>query len=107
VLLRASGWMVDQRDRVIETIVAETGQDLRGRAHRRGSTTRASAFGFWAKNARSSSADERIKTTSPSSRAQARRRQQPLGLIGVIGPWNYPLTNSFGDCIPRSPPATR
>ena len=27
-------------------------------------------------------------------------RYQPLGLIGVIGPWNYPLTNSFGDCIP-------
>src|SRR5207244_931217 len=23
-----------------------------------------------------------------------------LRLIGVIGPWNYPLTNSFGDCIP-------
>ena len=27
-------------------------------------------------------------------------RFRPLGLIGVIGPWNYPLTNSFGDCIP-------
>jgi acyl-CoA reductase-like NAD-dependent aldehyde dehydrogenase len=23
-----------------------------------------------------------------------------MGLVGVIGPWNYPLTNSFGDCIP-------
>ncbi|MCW3017651.1 MAG: aldehyde dehydrogenase family protein, partial [Solirubrobacterales bacterium] len=22
------------------------------------------------------------------------------GLVGVIGPWNYPLTNSFGDAIP-------
>ena len=27
-------------------------------------------------------------------------RYQPLGVVGVIGPWNYPLTNSFGDCIP-------
>jgi acyl-CoA reductase-like NAD-dependent aldehyde dehydrogenase len=23
-----------------------------------------------------------------------------VGVVGVIGPWNYPLTNSFGDCIP-------
>ena len=27
-------------------------------------------------------------------------RYRPLGLVGVIGPWNYPLTNSFGDAIP-------
>jgi len=27
-------------------------------------------------------------------------RYAPVGVVGVIGPWNYPLTNSFGDCIP-------
>ena len=27
-------------------------------------------------------------------------RYRPHGVVGVIGPWNYPLTNSFGDCIP-------
>ena len=27
-------------------------------------------------------------------------RYRPVGVVGVIGPWNYPLTNSFGDCIP-------
>jgi acyl-CoA reductase-like NAD-dependent aldehyde dehydrogenase len=27
-------------------------------------------------------------------------RCRPRGLVGVIGPWNYPLINSFGDCIP-------
>ena len=27
-------------------------------------------------------------------------RHVPVGVVGVIGPWNYPLTNSFGDCIP-------
>ena len=27
-------------------------------------------------------------------------RYQPRGVIGVIGPWNYPLTNCFGDGIP-------
>ena len=24
----------------------------------------------------------------------------PRALVGVIGPWNYPLLNSFGDAIP-------
>jgi acyl-CoA reductase-like NAD-dependent aldehyde dehydrogenase len=28
------------------------------------------------------------------------KRYRPRGVIGVIGPWNYPLTNNFGDCIP-------
>jgi acyl-CoA reductase-like NAD-dependent aldehyde dehydrogenase len=27
-------------------------------------------------------------------------RYAPLGVVGVIGPWNYPILNSFGDCIP-------
>ena len=27
-------------------------------------------------------------------------RYAPVGVVGVIGPWNYPLNNSFGDCIP-------
>ena len=27
-------------------------------------------------------------------------RYAPVGVVGVIGPWNYPLVNSFGDAIP-------
>ena len=27
-------------------------------------------------------------------------RYVPHGVIGVIGPWNYPIVNAFGDCIP-------
>ena len=27
-------------------------------------------------------------------------RYEPVGVVGVIGPWNFPLVNSFGDCIP-------
>src|SRR5690349_4383795 len=27
-------------------------------------------------------------------------RYRPLGVVGVIGPWNYPLVNSVGDAIP-------
>ena len=27
-------------------------------------------------------------------------RYAPVGVVGIIGPWNYPIANSFGDCIP-------
>ena len=59
------------------------------------------ALGFWAKNARKYLADERIKTHSPLLLGKkVVVRYRPHGVVGVIGPWNYPLTNSFGDCIP-------
>ena len=61
----------------------------------------AAAFGFWAKAAPKYLGDERIRSSAPL--VIGKRLvvgYQPLGLVGVIGPWNYPLTNSFGDCIP-------
>ena len=45
--------------------------------------------------------DEEIVSASPFLRGRRLVvRYEPLGVIGVIGPWNYPLNNSFGDCIP-------
>src|SRR4029450_185415 len=59
------------------------------------------ALGFWAKQAPKYLADERIKTHSLLLLGKkVFVRYRPHGVVGVIGPWNYPLTNSFGDCIP-------
>ena len=100
ILLRAQKWVVDHRDRIIETIVAETGKAYEDALIAEANYA-ASAFGFWAKNAPKFLEDERTKTTSPFVLGRKLVvRYQPLGLVGVIGPWNYPLTNSFGDCIP-------
>src|SRR4029077_11273872 len=61
----------------------------------------AAAFGFWAKEAPSFLADERVKSANLLVKGKKLTvRYRPVGLVGVIGPWNYPLTNSFGDCIP-------
>src|SRR4051794_8960308 len=100
VMRRAQKWLLDNAERVIETIVSETGKTYED-AQLAEISYGANAFGFWAKNAERYLADERVKSSSLFVKGKALKlRYAPLGLIGVIGPWNYPLTNSFGDCIP-------
>jgi acyl-CoA reductase-like NAD-dependent aldehyde dehydrogenase len=100
VLRRGQKWVVDNADRLARTIVSETGKAYDDALIAEIGYV-AGAFGFWAKHAPSFLADEKVRTSSPF--LLGRRlvvRYRPLGVIGVIGPWNYPLTNSFGDCIP-------
>ncbi|MET0836503.1 MAG: succinic semialdehyde dehydrogenase, partial [Thermoleophilaceae bacterium] len=100
VLKRCQKWISDNSERVIETIVSETGKTYEdaltaeiGYAD--------GAFAFWAKNAGKYLAEEKVKTSSPFVKGRKLIvRYAPLGVVGVIGPWNYPLNNSFGDCIP-------
>jgi acyl-CoA reductase-like NAD-dependent aldehyde dehydrogenase len=100
VMKRCQRWMSDNSERVIQTIVSET-----GKAYEEALLAEVSyaggAFQFWAKNAEKYLAEERIKSASPFVKGRKLFvRYAPLGVVGVIGPWNYPLTNSFGDCIP-------
>jgi acyl-CoA reductase-like NAD-dependent aldehyde dehydrogenase len=100
ILLRAQKWLIDNSERVIATIVSETGKTYED-AEFAEIGYAANAFGFWAKEAPNYLADERIKSSQLLVKGKKLiLRYRPLGLIGVIGPWNYPLTNSFGDCIP-------
>src|SRR6478736_2971866 len=100
ILRRMQKWVVDNSERIIRTVVSET-----GKAYEDAQITDwaygASAFGFWAKEAEGYLADEKVKSASPLLKGKKLiLRHRPLGVIGVIGPWNYPLTNSVGDCIP-------
>ena len=100
ILKRAQKWIIDNSDRVIDTIVSETGKTYED-AQLAEISYGAAAFGFWAKNAPKYLADEKVSSSQPLRQGQeAHRALRPLGVVGVIGPWNYPLTNSFGDCIP-------
>jgi acyl-CoA reductase-like NAD-dependent aldehyde dehydrogenase len=99
VFYRARKWLVDNRDRVARTIVEETGK-TREDAMLAEVLFIADSFGYWAKSAPKHLADEKIRSHSPFMLGRKLLiRYQPRGVIGVIGPWNYPLTNCFGDGI--------
>jgi acyl-CoA reductase-like NAD-dependent aldehyde dehydrogenase len=100
VLKRAQKWVLDNGDRIIDTIVSETGK-TRDDAQLAELGYAAGAFGFWAKNAEKHLRDQRVRSTSPMLLGRKMLiRYRPRGVVGVIGPWNYPLVNSFGDAIP-------
>lgn len=100
VLLRMQRWVMDHADEIASTISNETGKAYED-ALLAEINYGASAFGFWAREAPTYLADTRIRSSQPLVVGKRLiQRYRPMGLIGVIGPWNYPLTNSFGDCIP-------
>jgi acyl-CoA reductase-like NAD-dependent aldehyde dehydrogenase len=99
VLYRARKWLVDNRDRVARTIVEETGK-TREDAMLAEVLFIADSFGYWAKSAPKHLKDEKVRSHSPFMLGRKLVvRYQPRGVVGVIGPWNYPLTNCFGDGI--------
>jgi acyl-CoA reductase-like NAD-dependent aldehyde dehydrogenase len=100
VLRRMQKWVMDNSERITDTIVSETGKTYED-AQLAEISYGGAAFGFWAKHAEEYLADERVRTSAVFVKGKKLiLRYRPLGLIGVIGPWNYPLVNSFGDCIP-------
>jgi acyl-CoA reductase-like NAD-dependent aldehyde dehydrogenase len=100
VLRRAQKWIVDNGERVAQTIVSENGKAYEDAYVAEVGYT-AGAFGFWAKNAPKFLADQKLRSSSPFVLGRKLVvRYAPVGVVGVIGPWNYPLINSFGDCIP-------
>jgi len=100
ILLRAQKWVMDNKERIISTIVSETGKTYED-AQLAEISYVASAFGFWARMAPEWLADEKLKSANLFVKGRKLIvRYRPVGVVGVIGPWNFPLTNSFGDCIP-------
>jgi acyl-CoA reductase-like NAD-dependent aldehyde dehydrogenase len=101
IIRRAQKWMLDNADRVLESVVRESGKTYED-AQLADLGYTVTALGFWAKEAGKYLADERVKSWNNPVAAGKKLviRYVPVGVVGVIGPWNYPIANSFGDCIP-------
>ena len=100
VLRRMQKWVMDNSERIIRTVVSETGKTFEEALLVEVSAS-ASVFSFWAKNAEKYLADERVRSSSPFVKGKKLiLRYKPLGLIGVINPWNYPFGMACLDSIP-------
>ena len=101
VMRTAQRWMADNVDRVVLTVVSETGKTFEDAQSTDWGYT-ISALEFWAKHAAGYLADERVPSFGnpvlPGRKLVI--RYAPHGVVGVIGPWNFPIVNAFGDCIP-------
>ena len=100
VLLRMRRWLMDNAERVVSTIVSETGKTYED-AYMIELTYTGGAISYWTKHGSEFLEDEAVAVaTLAVTGKKLVTRYEPLGLVGVIGPWNYPMVNSFGDAIP-------
>jgi len=97
-LYAARDWLVDHQDEAIETICSETGKP-------RTEALVAEVFyccdllGFYAKNSERYLRDE-LRSPHLLKTKRVFVVYQPLGVVGVISPWNYPFTLALGDVVP-------
>jgi acyl-CoA reductase-like NAD-dependent aldehyde dehydrogenase len=100
VMYEMRRWVVENRERVMRTIEEENGKPA-DEALVTEVLYVCDTLGFWAKKGPKYLADERVRTHSPFLIGKkVITRYKPYGVVGVIGPWNYPLVNNFGDAIP-------
>jgi acyl-CoA reductase-like NAD-dependent aldehyde dehydrogenase len=100
ILDRMRRWLIANDERVVATIVSET-----GKAHEDAQQLElayaVSALSYYARQAPRLLAERSFLTRTPLTIGRrAHTRYLPYGLVGVIGPWNFPLLNCFGDAIP-------
>jgi acyl-CoA reductase-like NAD-dependent aldehyde dehydrogenase len=99
IFKRAQHWMIANSERTAQVICRETGKTRDDAAVE--TSVAAQSFGFWAKHAGRYLADETLRSLSPLAfMRKVAIRYEPVGVVGVIGPWNYPLVNLFCDAVP-------
>jgi acyl-CoA reductase-like NAD-dependent aldehyde dehydrogenase len=98
-LREARRWMLEHQAQILASIVAESGKSDEDAVVELAYCV--TAFAYWARTAQRHLRSHRVRSFSPfvAGRSMFTRREA-VGVVGVIGPWNNPLINSFGDAIP-------
>ena len=98
-LREASRMLARERESIGGTLMAETGKTREDAMLEVFSL--AEALRFWARRAEGYLREEHVKGRSPAvlgKRFSVKRL--PLGVVGVIAPWNYPIVLGVGDAAP-------
>jgi betaine-aldehyde dehydrogenase len=96
---RLRDWLLDNSDRVMDTMQAETGK-VRADASVELPYV-ADVINFYGSRAAGFIAEDAVRPHTALLAAKKLRVQyRPYPVVGVIGPWNFPLVLTLGDAIP-------
>ena len=93
-------WLVANRHEIVASAVRESGMSYEEALFYEIFVT-AEGLRFWAKRSAGFLRDERVpaRTVFALGRKVIVRRR-PLGVVGVIAPWNFPIVLGIGDALP-------
>jgi len=100
LLYRLRDLLLDDGDTLADILTSETG---RPRAEVYGNEIfyLCNAIGVWAKHSERYLRQEKISASFPLVKAKkVISTYTPRGVIGIISPWNFPLTMTLGEAIP-------
>src|SRR3989442_391361 len=98
ILRRVRDRFIDEKDRICDVVSDETGKP-RHDVITNELLFLCDAIGFWAKRAERYLADEPARPHLLKNK-RVYVSYLPHGVIGIIGPWNFPFNLTIGEAIP-------
>jgi acyl-CoA reductase-like NAD-dependent aldehyde dehydrogenase len=94
-----NAWLVRNRQRVIDALGKETGKSYDD-ALRTDIFLSCQSLAFWAGRSERYLSGRRVRVSALLAGKKVHVRYEPLGVVGVIAPWNYPVLIAVADAAP-------